>query len=82
MTVVARSLGIAGAGIVLLAYFLNQSRTLSAEHWLFPSLNLLGAALILFSLYFEPNWPSIVLETAWVGVSIYGIFRAVIASTG
>jgi hypothetical protein len=79
ITIVARFLGIGGAGIVLLAYFLTQSGSLNAAHWLFPGLNLLGAALILFSLKFEPNWPSIVLETAWVFVSVYGLYKAFFA---
>ena len=73
---IARILGIAGAGVVLAAYFLTQSGHLVAGHWLFPGLNLIGAALILFSLKFEPNWPSIVLETAWLFVSLYGLFKA------
>jgi hypothetical protein len=69
-------LGSAGALIVLFAYFANQYGWLASEHWLFPGSNLIGAALILFSLVIAPNIPSIVLESAWLLISIYGLIRA------
>jgi hypothetical protein len=69
-------LGTAGALFVLAAYFANQYGALPSEYWLFPGANLVGAALILFSLSIAPNIPSILLETAWLLISLFGLIKA------
>ncbi len=38
--------GYVGAGVLILAYFLNQRGVLRSEDWRFPALNLLGSALV------------------------------------
>jgi hypothetical protein len=68
--------GTAGALLVLTAYFANQYGWLASDHWLFPGANLIGAALILFSLAIAPNIPSILLESAWLLISIFGLIKA------
>ena len=70
------ALGAVGAALIILAYFLNQQRRLSSEDWRYPATNLGGAALILISLWYEPNLPSVVIETFWVLISLYGIARS------
>jgi hypothetical protein len=67
--------GIAGAVVVLSAYFLNQQGWLSAEDWRFPGANLIGSLLILASLYTAWNLPSALIEVAWAAVSLYGLIR-------
>jgi hypothetical protein len=69
-------IGFAGAAIFVATYFANQQRWLSSEDWRFPFLNLIGAVLILVSLVFEWNYPSVVIEVFWALISIYGIARA------
>ena len=64
------------AAIFVAAYFANQQRWLSSEDWRFPFLNLIGAVLILISLIFEWNYPSVVIEVFWALISIYGLVRA------
>jgi paired small multidrug resistance pump len=71
------SLGFIGVFIVLLAYGLQQIRRIDGNGLLYPSLNLVGAALILISLAYKPNVPAIVMEAAWVAMSVVGIFLAV-----
>jgi hypothetical protein len=73
---IGTALGTVGALIVLGAYFFNQYGLLSSGHWLFPGSNLIGAALILFSLFIEPNIPSILLESAWFLISLFGLAKA------
>lgn len=73
---IGTTFGTVGALMVLAAYFFNQSGLLSSEHWLFPGTNLLGAALILFSLAIAPNIPSILLESAWLLISVFGLVKA------
>ena len=54
--------GFVGAALMIVAYFANQQRWLRSEDWRFPGLNLLGSTLILISLYFDWNFPSVLIE--------------------
>jgi hypothetical protein len=68
--------GFVGAGIVLVAYFANQSGRLASSDWRFPAANLAGSVLILASLMVQWNFPSVVIEGFWVAISLYGLLRA------
>jgi hypothetical protein len=69
--------GIVGAAVLIVAYLANQLRWLRSEHFLYPLLNLVGAALIMLSFYSEWNLPSAVIEVFWIGISLIGLFRRV-----
>ena len=68
--------GFIGAAIFVGAYFANQQRWLSSEDWRYPLANLIGALLILVSLVYEWNLPSVVIEAFWAAISVYGIAKA------
>lgn len=68
--------GFLGAAIIVIAYFAMQQRWLSALDWRFPAANLLGALLILVSLWFEWNFPSVVIEIFWALISLMGLMRS------
>src|SRR5215212_6283078 len=68
--------GFVGASIIVVAYFAMQQRWLSALDWRFPSANLLGSLLILVSLWFEWNFPSVVIEIFWALISLMGLVRS------
>ncbi len=68
--------GFTGAAAIIAAYFANQQRWLSSEDWRYPFANLVGAALILVSLFFEWNFPSVVIEIFWITISFYGMARS------
>jgi hypothetical protein len=68
--------GFVGAAIFVVTYFANQQRWLSSEDWRYPFLNLIGAVLILISLVYEWNYPSVVIEVFWALISVYGIARS------
>ena len=68
--------GFAGAAIGIGAYFANQQRWLRSDDWRFPFANLLGASLILVSLCFEWNFPSVVIEVFWAMISLWGIVKS------
>jgi hypothetical protein len=68
--------GFAGAALLIVTYFANQQRWLRSEDWRYPAANLAGAALILVSLLFAWNFPSVVIEVFWAMISIWGIVRA------
>ena len=68
--------GFLGAGLLIAAYFANQQRWLRSDDWRFPLANLVGALLILISLYFEWNFPSVVIEVFWITISLWGIGKS------
>ena len=68
-------IGIVGVLLILLAYFLLQNEMLSIETLCYSLLNLIGALLILVSLFYHWNLPSVLIEIAWILISIRGIYR-------
>src|SRR3954469_21499868 len=68
--------GFLGAAIIVVAYFAMQQRWLNALDWRFPAANLLGSLLILISLWFEWNFPSVVIEIFWALISRMGLARS------
>jgi hypothetical protein len=72
---VFRAIGLLGTGCIVVAYFANQQGWLDSEDWRFPAANLVGALLILVSLYAEWNLPSVVIELFWVAISLYGLVK-------
>ena len=68
-------IGYLGVAVILLTYFLLQAQKINQKKYLYSWLNLIGATFILYSLYFHWNWPSVVIELAWILISGYGILR-------
>ena len=68
--------GFVGAAIIVAAYFAMQQRWLNALDRRFPAANLLGSLLILVSLWFEWNFPSVVIEIFWALISLMGLVRS------
>ena len=67
--------GTAGVILIVVAYFLLQVGKLRSESLAFSASNAVGAALILFSLYFEFNAPAALIEAFWLLISLYGVIR-------
>jgi hypothetical protein len=72
-------IGFAGAAVMVAAYFANQQRWLSSEDWRYPAANLVGAMLILVSLLFTWNFPSVVIEVFWALISVWGLLKTTAA---
>lgn len=69
-------IGHTGVALIVVSYFLVQIGRMEATKPLYPALNGIGASFILFSLWFDPNWPSIVMEGFWLLISVIGLVRA------
>lgn len=67
--------GYAGVALVLAAYLGLQAGALTSGGLAYSVLNAIGAVGILVSLWFYPNWPSIVIECAWLLISLFGLAR-------
>ena len=65
-----------GIVFILASYLLLQVEKISAQDWRYSAANGLGAALILFSLFFAFNLSAFLIEAAWLLISIVGLFKA------
>ena len=69
-------LGIIGVLLILAAYLGLQLEKLNPKSALYSALNAIGAGLILLSLYFDFNLSAALIESAWLLISIFGLFKA------
>jgi hypothetical protein len=65
--------GTLGVAIIVLTYVMLTIERVRSDQLIYSVLNGLGAALILVSLYFEFNFPSLVVESFWLLISLFGI---------
>jgi hypothetical protein len=66
-------LGALGVAIIILTYVLLQIERIRSTQLIYSLLNAIGASLILVSLYFDYNFPSVVVEFFWLVISMFGI---------
>lgn len=66
-------IGLAGMLVTLLAYFLLQARKLHGNGVVYQLMNAVGSAAIIVSLFYAFNLPAMILEVAWLAISIYGL---------
>ena len=66
-------LGTLGVAIIILTYVMLQIERVRSDQLIYSMLNAIGAALILVSLYFDFNLPSVVVEFFWLVISLFGI---------
>jgi len=65
--------GTLGVAIIIITYVLLQIERVRSDQLTYSLLNAIGAALILVSLYFDFNLPSVVVEFFWLLISLFGI---------
>jgi hypothetical protein len=75
INIIADVVGIIGVGFTLIAYFLLQIDKISSTGRNYSVLNFIGAIMVLYSLYFNWNTPAVVMESAWLLISLYGLYR-------
>lgn len=66
-------LGTLGVAVIILTYVLLQIERVRSDQLIYSLLNAIGASLILVSLYFDYNFPSVVVEFFWLVISLFGI---------
>ena len=74
-------LGTIGVGVIVVTYFLLQLGRIKSDQLFYSLLNGVGAMLILISLYYDFNLPSVVVEAFWLVISIFGILKYLVART-
>lgn len=68
-------LGVLGSFVIAGAYLAVSRKWVDAEALPFNLLNLLGASLILWSLYYRPNAGAILIEVLWIIIAIVALVR-------
>jgi len=71
----ATLVGIVGVALVLGMYVMLQVGRIRPETLTFSAANFVGSALILVSLYFHWNLPSVIIEVVWMATSIWGMVK-------
>lgn len=69
-------IGTFGVLLTLMAYFLLQAGKWQSSQIRFSLANALGSGLILYSLYFDFNFSGFLIESIWVVLSLYGLYRS------
>ena len=72
----ADGIGLFGAALIVVAYFLLQTGLIDSLSLSFSVINALGASGILFSRFYEFNLSAFAIESFWLAISLYGIYRA------
>jgi len=71
-------LGTLGVAVIILTYAFLQVGRIRSEQVAYSLLNAVGASLILVSLYFDFNFPSVVVEFFWLLISLFGIGKYIV----
>ncbi|MDG2271799.1 MAG: hypothetical protein P8L39_05830 [Halioglobus sp.] len=69
------AVGMLGTLMVVLAYCLLQLERIDPKSLGYNVLNLAGATLLFFSLCFNFNLASLVIEVFWIGASMIGLWK-------
>lgn len=75
-------IGIVGISFVLLCYLLVQADKMSAVSPRYQILNMIGCLLILYSLIYEFNLPSAIIQIVWFLISGFGLIKHLMARRG
>lgn len=75
--IIADVIGVVGVMFIIFAYFLLQAEKAKPNSWSYLLLNLIGAFLLLYSLFWTWNTASVVIEIFWIIISLYGIWRKI-----
>lgn len=73
MELAADIIGVFGTSLIVIAYFLLQKGAVAGHDWSYLWLNLIGAIMLLYSLYWAWNTASVIIEIFWIGISVYGM---------
>lgn len=68
-------IGILGVSLILMCYGFLQMGKMSQSSLQYSLTNLIGAILILLSLFVHWNLASVVIETFWILISLFGVLR-------
>lgn len=69
-------IGSIGVFFVVIAYLLLQINKLNTKNISFSVLNAIGSLMILYSLIYNWNFASVMIESFWIIISFIGIYNS------
>lgn len=75
IAIISDIIGLVGVVLTLVAYLLLQISVLKIEDITYSAANAVGSLLILFSLIFHWNLSCFVIESFWLGISVFGMMK-------
>jgi len=70
------AIGLIGVGLILFVFGALTLERIDPKGWQYNAGNAIGAGLILISLIYSFNLASFVMEIAWLGFSLFGLWKA------
>lgn len=68
-------IGVLGSFTICSAYFAVSTGRMNGEDPRFHLINMAGAFMLLYSLWFRPNAGAILIEVLWVGIALFALTR-------
>lgn len=68
-------IGFIGMLFIVWAYFLLQVKKYDITSYTYQILNLIGAILLLISLFVHFNLGSFIIEVFWIIITLYGMYK-------
>jgi len=68
-------LGFAGMVFIVWAYMILQMGRHGIDSLYYQLLNLIGAVLLIISLFVHFNLGSFLIEVFWIGITLYGLYK-------
>jgi len=68
-------IGSLGVGLIVFFYFLLQIDRVKSTELMYSLANLVGSLMILYSLYWNFNFASVLIEVFWLLISVIGLVR-------
>ncbi len=75
MELLANIIGMLGTACVVGVYMLQQIDKIDSKGFAYNFLNLIGAILLLISLFVHFNLASFIIELFWIAASLVGLVR-------
>ena len=72
---IPHAVGLAGAVVYLTAYLILQIGWIRGQGYIYPSMNLLAAMMVLYSLQTDFNLAAVVIQVSFLTISVIGLFR-------
>ncbi len=74
LDIIAHGIGLLGMCCVVLAFYKTVTAQWSGQSFEFNMVNLVGAILLLISLWFHFNLGSVIIELFWIAIALRGLW--------
>lgn len=80
-TLIFRTAGWIGTGLILTAYFLISNQVVTGDSLSYQIMNLFGALFLGSSLFVKKAWPAFTLQVAWSMIALWALAKLFLFTT-